>query len=708
MPDDLGKHLFTFAVLTDSHVNEEEGRSASPYACNLLANGRLRYVVQALNRDQPAFTVHLGDMGNPIPELGTYGQAAEKFHHIVSELESDLHLVAGNHCLGDKPKGWVPVPKVCEDSLAKFERLYGPYNHSFDHGPCHFTILNSLIINSDLECEQEQKEWLEADLERAEKAGQRLWVMMHYPAYVARKTELDSYDNVGEPGRSWLLHQFARHGVEAVYSGHVHYYFYNRHKGTNLYTIPATSFVRQDYSELFNVPPKDREGGRNEEAKLGYCLVRVYENGHVNHIVRTLGRGLAEGEHLAAPRQVRAVHPREKKLAPLGVDIRENWLARGSLHPNNSVSPFTRRSARNDWSHLALEEMGVWKVRLSLQELVKDDVLERMATLQAAGFEFTVFSYGVPGEGECAAVREHRELLAGWELIMRLDEIDQRARRIARMAPDLLGDDQLPFYLNEVRERGQARVDDANVKHEANYGFHVTEREKLGELKHSAAVRDVFKGFVFRIRRRGRPIVTPSKAIEEISRMGDESGLRHQAHILFGGNLTSDRFKENRGSANRVAESAFAAAVAGNVDVYFDTFEDIDRGYFVRNGLVDRRYDPRPAGRALAHLNAALSEVDLQRARFASTKKLADARCLSAVVAGRFLTLVMPRRRCSLTEIHAPDAAAPAALDIVDLESGVVSGVSFTADGSHLRFASPVGAAGPQLVIGLASAGPVA
>ena len=31
MNDDRGRHLFTFAVVSDSHVNEEEDRSASPY-----------------------------------------------------------------------------------------------------------------------------------------------------------------------------------------------------------------------------------------------------------------------------------------------------------------------------------------------------------------------------------------------------------------------------------------------------------------------------------------------------------------------------------------------------------------------------------------------------------------------------------------------------------------------------------------------------
>jgi hypothetical protein len=36
------------------------------------------------------------------------------------------------------------------------------------------------------------------------------------------------------------------------------------------------------------------------------------------------------------------------------------------------------------------------------------------------------------------------------------------------------------------------------------------------------------------------------------------------------------------------------------VSVHIDTFVDVDRGYNPRHGLLDRHYNFRPAGRALA------------------------------------------------------------------------------------------------------------
>ena len=690
----LGDHLFTFAVISDSHVNEEEDSSASPYACNRLANGRFRYVVHDLNRRRPAFTVHLGDMGNPLPELPTYRRAAERFRTIASELEGPLYLVAGNHCLGDKPGGWVPVPRISVESLSRYVAVHGRVFYSFDRGPCHFVILSSLLVNSGLGAEADQKAWLERDLAAAGEAGKRIWVMMHYPAYIGAPDEHGSYDNVDEPGRSWLLHLFEQHDVEAVYSGHVHNYFYNRYAGTDLYTVPATSFVRQDYGELYTVAPGDDEGGRNDRAKLGYCLVEVYEKGHVNRVVRTGGKVLEAGaDSEASELKEASPNPRggeETTTGHLAIELRQNWLERRHLRPNNSVSPFTRRDARNDWALLALQEMGVSRIRLALQELVRDDVIERMATLQEAGFEFTAYSHGAPRESEYRLIREHRAQLAGWELIMAPNQIHGVARKLTGVG--------LPLYLSEIRDVSQARLDDANVKHEAIYGFQATEHEEIGELCAQAEVQETFRGLVFRVRRRGRPKLRPWQAILRISDIGRECGMHHQAHILFSGNLTAERLEDDAQTANRVAEAAFAAWAVGNVDVTFDTFEDVDRGYFVRHGLVDRLYNPRPAARVLRHLQAALAAHDAGGIRERSAQEVTGGVLLRVEYDAGFVGLALPDKRFILRELEG--ASADGNLRLIDLEDGAVSEVGVAAVDSGLKLKKPVTVDRPVLILG--------
>ena len=64
-----GDRLFTFVVIADTHMNQAEDRSSSPYPCNALANARTRHVIAEVNRISPEFLVHLGDIVNPVPEL---------------------------------------------------------------------------------------------------------------------------------------------------------------------------------------------------------------------------------------------------------------------------------------------------------------------------------------------------------------------------------------------------------------------------------------------------------------------------------------------------------------------------------------------------------------------------------------------------------------------------------------------------------------
>ena len=54
-PQDLGKRLFTFAVIADSHLNQDELDCNSPFPVNKLANRRMRHVVRDLNRRDVAF-----------------------------------------------------------------------------------------------------------------------------------------------------------------------------------------------------------------------------------------------------------------------------------------------------------------------------------------------------------------------------------------------------------------------------------------------------------------------------------------------------------------------------------------------------------------------------------------------------------------------------------------------------------------------------
>ena len=263
-----GRHLFTFVVVADTHVNQGEEESTSPYICSKRANARTRRVVAEINRIGPELVIHLGDIVNPVPELPTYADAAGHFKRLTEDLDAPLHLVAGNHDIGDRPVGWSPAGTVTEAHLALYESHFGPHFFSFDHEDCHFVVVNSPVINSGLAAEDAQREWLEGDLARH--AGERTFLCIHYPPYVSDPGEPGHYDNIDEPGRGWLLDLVARHRPEAMFCGHVHNYWYDVYGETEVYILPSTAFVRPDYSEMFRIGPTEEvEFGRDDQPKLG-------------------------------------------------------------------------------------------------------------------------------------------------------------------------------------------------------------------------------------------------------------------------------------------------------------------------------------------------------------------------------------------------------------------------------------------------------
>jgi 3',5'-cyclic AMP phosphodiesterase CpdA len=479
--NDLGEKLFSFVVYTDSHVNQSEHESMSPHEVNKLANGRHRHVLNEINRIAPEFAIHLGDLVHPVPVMGIYADAAERFHEQVSELECPLHLIPGNHDVGDKPIKWGPAEIVSDKSLELWEKHFGPHFHCFDHGNCKFVLLNAQIVNSGLAAESEQREWLEREL--GEAGGKRIFVCIHYPPYVFRPDELEYYDNIAEPGRSWLLALFERHKVEAVFSGHVHNFWYHRQETTRIYILPSITFVRHDYSEMYRVPA-GVEAGRNDAAKLGYYIVDVHESGHVCHPIRTNGQILAPDAPKPAKVEIlQPVHPLQNAHTSLGIDLRQPWAEVVQIQPSGGLDEFARKIVRNDYPLLALWEMGIRRLRLPLQDLTDPQVRSRMADLRDLGMGFTAFSFELPEGNYRAALMEHSHLLDGWEVGFDWSDFDA----IRDGIKELKGEAPMNVFLTKLRSKEDLETDGQTYYHVINHGFAVSDRKVLdGLLKDNA------------------------------------------------------------------------------------------------------------------------------------------------------------------------------------------------------------------------------
>ena len=131
-----GRRLFSFAVVADTHVNEREDGSMSPFATNAQANGRARHVFAefAALDPVPAFAVHLGDIVHPMPGVPGYGEAARRFRDLSGDLPMPLHLVPGNHDIGDKAVDWMPAEIVCDPFVQRYRDTFGADWYAFDAG----------------------------------------------------------------------------------------------------------------------------------------------------------------------------------------------------------------------------------------------------------------------------------------------------------------------------------------------------------------------------------------------------------------------------------------------------------------------------------------------------------------------------------------------------------------------------------------------
>ncbi len=596
---DLGGLLFTFVVVADTHMNQEEARSSSPYACNRLANGRTRFVLQQINRLNPEFVIHLGDLVNPVPALPSYAQAAANFHALAKELRCPLHLTPGNHDIGDKPVAWMPAGTVCEAYVGLYEKHFGRHYYSFDHGDFHFVIVNAQLFNSGLADERKQRTWLEADVEA--NRDKRTFLCTHYPAFVTDRHENSSYDNIDEPGRSWLLDLIERHRPEAVFAGHVHNFWYDMHGETECYILPSTAFVRHDYSEMYKIEP-GLENGRNDEAKLGYFVVKVYDNGHVAHVVRTHGATVGEGEALPrGPERLATPHTKENRIAPLGVDLRHPWAEVMEIAAGGAVDEFERKRARNDYSMMALWEMGIRNLRVPIQDLADANARRRMEILKRVGHRFTVFTYDVPEGDRRELLLGARHLVDAWEVVIPWRDMDGR---IAGMR-EIKEASGIPVFLSKLRTDDDSKFDGHRFNHFINHGLVLAERESVETFLSRADHRAAVDGLVFRVTRDRQPW----PAIGEARALSRDLEVQAVLHIRMASASPAEDFNDDLANANRVAEAACAALALNDTEVFLDTFLDVDRGYFARTGLLDRRCNPRMAAHVVRHLHGAFATL---------------------------------------------------------------------------------------------------
>jgi hypothetical protein len=231
--------------------------------------------------------------------------------------------------------------------------------------------------------------------------------------------------------------------------------------------------------------------------------------------------------------------------------------------------------------------------------LADDRIRERMHVLQAAGYEFTVFSVGMPTPRVSETLADHYAFVATWEVIAprhQLPHVIHGTQQIKQKVG-------VRVYLSTIDALAdQHRDESAPFSHFPDHGFRLEEQDLLSTCITRHGAGEVIDGFVFC----SNPDTAPWQSVQSVRQIITDLGVAAAVHMQLPRKDEGIIYADDRETSNRVAETLVAALTADDTEVFLDTFVDHDRGYYPRNGLLDRRYNPRSSFYVLRHLHCAL------------------------------------------------------------------------------------------------------
>ena len=171
--------------------------------------------IDKANSLKPDFVVVCGDM---IHDTGDDAETAELFR-ITSMLDDRIpvHWVSGNHDVGESPTS---------ESIALYRERFGADNYSFNHGDCHFAVINSSVVSDPSNVPHEWDrivQFLGDDLATSRRAGaQHLVLLVHHPLFLERADEQEDYFTIPPERRDVILRILKDNDASAVFAGHMH------------------------------------------------------------------------------------------------------------------------------------------------------------------------------------------------------------------------------------------------------------------------------------------------------------------------------------------------------------------------------------------------------------------------------------------------------------------------------------------------------
>jgi 3',5'-cyclic AMP phosphodiesterase CpdA len=206
-------HQFRLTQITDTHLTRRLQKLTDNF----------HRIGAHIDATRPDLVVNSGDLSFDAPSCPDDLEFARELH---DALPVPCRHLPGNHDIGDNPTAMGAAPKqpATEEERQKYLAVIGEDRWRFDAAGWCFIGLNSLIMNTGLDSEAEQFDWLATQLSRA--AGRPVALFLHKPLYLDApddpETAATAIRYVPQPRRQHLIEMFSTVDLRLVASGHVH------------------------------------------------------------------------------------------------------------------------------------------------------------------------------------------------------------------------------------------------------------------------------------------------------------------------------------------------------------------------------------------------------------------------------------------------------------------------------------------------------
>jgi 3',5'-cyclic AMP phosphodiesterase CpdA len=180
-------------------------------------------VCEHIDATRPDLVINSGDLAFDAPTSPDDLAFAKELH---DALPVPCRNLPGNHDIGDNPTAVGPAPKqpATEQERQKYLTVIGEDRWRFDEAGWCFIGLNTLIMNTGIDSEAEQFDWLASQLESVN--GKPVALFLHKPLFLNTpddpELEASAIRYVPQPRRKHLIEMFGKVDLRLVASGHVH------------------------------------------------------------------------------------------------------------------------------------------------------------------------------------------------------------------------------------------------------------------------------------------------------------------------------------------------------------------------------------------------------------------------------------------------------------------------------------------------------